>query len=81
MNCLDCATEGQDSAAVAVCTMCGGAVCHSHARVEKHVLTRTALGGMVNLQVPVDPPTRTVRCQRCDTAYAAVHRHERNATR
>jgi hypothetical protein len=72
VNCLDCATEGQISVAVAMCVTCGGAVCQGHAQVRDHVLTRTVIGGMSNLRVSVEPPARLVRCACCDAADEAA---------
>ena len=43
MNCFDCASLGRSTEAVAVCVDCGGAVCHDHAHVSAHWLTRTAV--------------------------------------
>jgi len=77
MNCLDCGGQGAAVAAVAVCRDCGAAVCADHATVESHHLTRTAAMGV---QVPVEPPTRLIRCGVCHAARQSVtdeqHSHD-----
>ena len=69
MNCFDCASLGYSSDAVAVCANCGAAICHDHARVSAHWLTRTAV---LNRTVNVDPPARTIRCGVCEAAHDAA---------
>ncbi len=69
MNCFDCAALGQPSAAVAICTGCGGAVCSAHAHVTPRWLTRTMA---INRVVAVEPPARTIRCTVCQTAHDAA---------
>lgn len=81
MNCLDCATEFRlQVAAVAVCTGCGAAVCGDHAKVREHTLTQKVLGAMALMTVPVDPPTRRVRCLSCDAAHRNGNAEDREAT-
>ena len=65
MNCFDCAALGDHAAAVAVCADCGAAVCHDHAHVTPHWLTRTM---PINRVVAVEPPARTIRCAVCQAA-------------
>jgi len=69
MNCFDCASQSHSTQAVAVCADCGAALCHDHARVSPHWLTRTAV---INRTVNVEPPARMIRCSVCQTAHDAV---------
>lgn len=69
MNCYDCATLGLDSRAVAVCVDCGAGMCIDHARVVPRWLTRTMV---INREVTVDPPARTIRCATCNAAHHAL---------
>jgi hypothetical protein len=71
MICLDCLSDDRERHAVAVCTGCGAAVCRDHSRVREHTLTRTVVGGMMFMTVPVVPATRLVRCLHCDIAHSA----------
>lgn len=69
MNCFDCSSLNQRTDAVAVCGDCGAALCHSHAHVSPHWLTRTAV---INRTVTIEPPARTIRCAVCQTAREAA---------
>jgi len=69
MKCFDCASLGRSTGAVAVCVDCGGAVCHDHANVSAHWLTRTAV---INRTVNVEPPARMIRCGVCQAAHDAA---------
>jgi hypothetical protein len=69
MNCYDCTAHGHATPAVAVCLDCGVAVCADHSVLTPRWLTRTA---PINRPVPVEPPTRTLRCQVCHTAHTAI---------
>jgi len=69
MNCIDCSSLNQRTDAVAVCGDCGAALCHSHAHVSPHWLTRTAV---INRTVTIEPPARTIRCAVCQTAREAA---------
>ena len=77
MNCLDCAAQGQDEPAVAICLDCGAGLCVDHAEVEPRWLTRTAA---VNRVVAVEPPARAVRCRVCSRAHGAARRPVRRET-
>lgn len=70
MNCLDCANDGRKRDAVAVCRVCGAAICLEHAEVQQNTLTRSVPGGMTMMQVPLAPAARLIRCMRCDAGYA-----------
>ena len=77
MNCFDCASLGHSTDAVAVCADCGAALCHDHAHVSAHWLTRTAV---INRTVIVEPPARTdpLRCVPGSSrrrAYRALRGH------
>ena len=69
MNCFDCASLGHSNDAVAVCADCGAALCHDHAHVSAHWLTRTAV---INRTVRVEPPARMIRCGVCQAAHDAA---------
>jgi len=69
MNCFDCASLGHSADAVAVCADCGAALCHEHAHVSPHWLTRTAV---INRIVVVEPPARMIRCNVCQAAHDSV---------
>jgi hypothetical protein len=69
MNCYDCAALGLDSHAVAVCMDCGAGMCIDHGHVEPRWLTRTMV---INREVTVEPPARSIRCATCATARQAL---------
>lgn len=69
MNCFDCVSLGHSTDAVAVCADCGAALCHDHAHVSAHWLTRTAV---INRTVIVEPPARLIRCGVCQAAHDAA---------
>ena len=69
MNCIDCASLGQHTAAVGICTDCGAGICGDHARLSSHWLTWTAA---LNRVVSVDSPGRLVRCPVCRSAHDAA---------
>jgi hypothetical protein len=73
VNCLDCTTAGQPTAAVAVCHACGAAVCTDHAVVREHHLTHTV---PLNRVVVVEPPARLVWCTTCAAAHDAAAHHD-----
>ncbi len=77
MNCFDCASLGHSLDAVAVCADCGAAICHGHAHVSPHWLSRT---GVINRTVRVEPPARTIRCGVCQLADDAAHATRYGAT-
>lgn len=66
MNCFDCASMGRSAVADAVCTDCGAALCHEHAKASPHWLTRAAV---ISRVVVVEPPARMIRCGVCQTAH------------
>ena len=77
MNCFDCASLGHPVPAVGICADCGAGVCHDHAQVSPHWLTRTAV---INRVVTVEPPGRILRCPVCQAAHdAAEGSHYREA--
>jgi hypothetical protein len=69
MNCFDCSSLDHCTDAVAVCGDCGAALCHDHAHISPHWLTRTAV---TNRTVIVEPPARTIRCGVCQAAHDAA---------
>jgi hypothetical protein len=69
MNCFDCASMGRSANADAVCADCGAGLCHEHAHVSPHWLTRTAV---INRTVVVEPPARMIRCNVCQVAHDAI---------
>ncbi len=77
MNCFDCASLGHPVDAVAVCADCGAAICHDHAHVAPHWLSRTAV---INRTVRVEPPARMIRCGVCQLADDAVQAIRHGAT-
>jgi hypothetical protein len=68
MNCLECHSGGEQSAAIGVCSQCGAAACHSHARVRDVQLTCTKPVARV---VAVQPAARQLLCARCSAAHQA----------
>ncbi len=68
MNCFDCAALNTKTPAVAICHDCGAGLCTQHASVSEHHLTITRA---LNMQVPVEPPQRRIRCSACTNAIAA----------
>ena len=70
MNCLDCAADGVERPADAICHDCGAGVCLEHLAITDHVLT---VPGMMARPIPVDPPARTIRCLVCEAAHDAQH--------
>ena len=70
MNCFDCAELGTRATAIAICTDCGAALCHEHAHVVVRWLTKTVI---IDRQVLVNPPARTICCGVCNTARQAAH--------
>lgn len=67
MNCFDCHELGHVTEAVAVCRLCGAAVCHQHGRVAPQTLHRPAGTG-----VSVRPrAARRILCVFCRDAERA----------
>ncbi len=66
MNCLDC--HPNETPAVAVCGRCGAGLCAEHLIESDQYLTFLM---PINRPVPVDPPTRKLRCMRCTAAEQA----------
>ncbi|MEU9244405.1 DUF2180 family protein [Streptomyces sp. NPDC048385] len=66
MNCYDCEQLGQTTAATAVCSHCGAAVCSAHAHVTADVVYR---------YVGMGPSARPLPARRitCTTCYDAEH--------
>jgi hypothetical protein len=84
MHCLDCATNGLERVAVAICVTCGAGICIDHTRLGPLTLTRPGQGGMTYIRKPVDLPARQVRCEICNDAHAEAGRPvvpERSARR
>lgn len=81
MKCLDCLAEpaGQwlignvPQPAVAICGRCGAGLCERHAVVGAEVLTATAV---INRELAVELPARSIRCRQCDAAERAQRRAE-----
>ncbi len=68
MNCLDCATLGLSSVAVAICVDCGAGVCTDHGNVVPVWLTKTMV---INRTVDVEPAERRIYCGTCLSAHEA----------
>lgn len=64
MNCYECAQSGRTTEPVAVCRVCGAAVCPEHVRSESVVLRGTAQPG----EVIHDVPARRLTCPVCRAA-------------
>ena len=64
MNCYECVQSGRASDAVAVCRLCGAAVCAEHVRMETVQLRETANPG----KVIHDVPGRQLTCPVCRAA-------------
>ncbi|MFE3850529.1 DUF2180 family protein [Streptomyces griseorubiginosus] len=64
MNCYECTRSGLTSQAVAVCRLCGAAVCTEHVRTETVQLREAAHPG----KVIHDLPARQLTCPVCRTA-------------
>ncbi len=69
MNCLDCATLGLTSVAVAICVDCGAGVCTDHGNVVPVWLTKTMV---INRTVDVEPAERRIYCGTCLSAHEAL---------
>jgi hypothetical protein len=68
MNCLQCATNGRSTSAVAVCADCGAGVCLEHARIV--ALTAQPVG-----LIPAHASGRQIRCTACPNAEAGAPAH------
>ncbi|WP_405956598.1 DUF2180 family protein [Streptomyces phaeochromogenes] len=68
MNCYECAQSGHASEAVAVCRLCGAAVCIDHVRTETVQLREAAHPG----KVIHDLPARQLTCPVCRTAEQSL---------
>ncbi|MFI7413526.1 DUF2180 family protein [Streptomyces sp. NPDC049627] len=64
MKCYECVQSGRSSEAVAVCRLCGAAICAEHVRTEKIQIRETANPG----KVIHDQPARQLTCPVCRTA-------------
>lgn len=64
MNCYECAQQGQTVAAIAVCRVCGAAVCVDHVRSERELIRETASPG----KVTHDRAARKLTCPVCRQA-------------
>ncbi len=65
MNCYDCANQGRTTAAVAVCSRCGAAVCGGCVHSQSRPLNQHATIG------PLTPgETRTLLCAKCSHVLA-----------
>ncbi|WP_374117194.1 DUF2180 family protein [Streptomyces sp. MNU76] len=64
MNCYECAQQRRTAAAVAVCCVCGAAVCADHVRSESKVLRGPASPG----KVTHDRAARQLTCPVCRAA-------------
>ncbi|MDI3388442.1 DUF2180 family protein [Streptomyces sp. B-S-A8] len=64
MNCYECAIQGLTAEAVAVCHLCGAAVCTDHVRTESVQLREAANPG----KVIHDRPARRLTCVVCSAA-------------
>ncbi|WP_367318607.1 DUF2180 family protein [Streptomyces sp. HUAS ZL42] len=64
MNCYECLQSGRISQAVAVCRLCGAAVCVEHVRTEAIQVRESANPG----KVIHDQPARQLTCPVCRAA-------------
>ncbi|MDQ8703984.1 DUF2180 family protein [Streptomyces sp. LHD-70] len=64
MNCYECVNQGLTSDAVAVCRLCGAAVCTAHVRTEPLQIREAANPG----KVVHDRPARQLTCVVCSAA-------------
>ncbi|MGW0763826.1 DUF2180 family protein [Streptomyces sp. NPDC002814] len=64
MNCYECVQQGRSEVAVAVCYVCGAAVCVDHVRAESKLLRGPASPG----KVIHDWPARQLTCPVCRAA-------------
>ncbi|MFF3940506.1 DUF2180 family protein [Streptomyces phaeofaciens] len=64
MNCYECAQQGRERVAIAVCRVCGAAVCADHVRTEGKVLNSPASPG----KVTHDRAARQLTCPVCRAA-------------
>ncbi|MEV4503816.1 DUF2180 family protein [Streptomyces klenkii] len=69
MNCYDCyASEGADTAAVAVCRSCNSGLCPGHLRVTRPTVHRVNGTGVSH----APSPARQVLCATCHAAAQGV---------
>ncbi|MEU6754845.1 DUF2180 family protein [Streptomyces sp. NPDC046685] len=68
MNCLECQQVGGQSAATAVCTQCGAAVCPRHLTATQQYLTCTQ---PVDRTVAIEPAVRRILCTHCTAGHQA----------
>lgn len=62
MNCYECATQGKERAAVAVCHRCSAGLCMEHTvEISRTVVRREP----INRLVPVPTPGREFLCKSC----------------
>ncbi|WP_151478535.1 DUF2180 family protein [Streptomyces albicerus] len=64
MNCYECVQSGRAQEAVAVCWLCGAAVCTEHVRSETVQVREPAQPG----KVIHDQPARRLTCPVCRAA-------------
>ncbi|WP_151483941.1 DUF2180 family protein [Streptomyces albicerus] len=68
MNCYECVQQSRTAAAVAVCRVCGAAVCADHVRTESKRLRGPASPGkMIH-----DQPARQLTCPVCRAAEESL---------
>ncbi|MFI6012585.1 DUF2180 family protein [Streptomyces sp. NPDC051243] len=68
MNCYECAQSGRASAAVAICRLCGAAVCTEHVHSEPMQVREPAQPG----KVIHDQSARRLTCPLCRAAEESV---------
>ncbi|MFF4215593.1 MULTISPECIES: DUF2180 family protein [Streptomyces] len=69
MNCYDChASEGADTAAVAVCHGCNSGLCPGHLRITRPVVHRVNGTGVSHSPAPA----RQVLCATCHAAAQGI---------
>lgn len=68
MHCFECVQQGIAVAAVAVCSVCGAALCVDHVRTETEQIREPANPG----KVIHDQPARRLTCPTCRAAENAV---------
>ncbi|MFI7103549.1 DUF2180 family protein [Streptomyces sp. NPDC050161] len=68
MRCFDCAEDGRQATAAALCQQCGAALCHAHTTATQQPVHRAA--GMGRAVSPL--PARRMICRTCLRAHRAA---------